>query len=99
MGFFKAIWVQILFYVKHSQYTCQFRETCTCSGLDSQQLQRGQAVKNSAGQLSDLITIQNPAHKQQQKHWKLSTAVLSSQIYHQSADVYYDTLFQAWKPG
>lgn len=34
-----------------------------CCGLDSQQLQRRQAIKHSAGQLSDLITIQNPAHK------------------------------------
>lgn len=37
-------------------------------GLDLQQFQRGQAIKHSAGQLSDLITIQNPVNKQQQSH-------------------------------
>ena len=44
---------------------CQFRQINARCGSDLQQLQRGQAVKHSAGQLRDLITIQHPAHREQ----------------------------------
>lgn len=32
---------------------------------DLQQLQRGQAIKHAAGQLGDLVPIQNPAHREE----------------------------------
>ena len=35
------------------------------SCLDLQEFQRGQAIKHPSGQLSDLITIQNPAHREE----------------------------------
>lgn len=62
-GHSQAVWHLKFICVKHSRCKCQLRQIYACCGLDLQQLQRGQAIKHSAGQLGDLITIQNSAHK------------------------------------
>lgn len=91
-GHFQALSHLKFICVKHSQCKCQFRQIYACCGLDSQQLQRGQAIEHSAGQLSDLITVQNPAHR------KSSCFVLSLKertcihISNQSVTSYYDVL-------